>query len=212
MPYPLIYKTYFVDEISNLLLGIREAFWEVADRTERSRVRLRLQRQRDEFRSRELLAYRQLGKVGFELLMDGVSVTRTPDAAALLDTVQRSIVGQREADRRLLADLIEFSQHEWQRLARQLECGESVFRWVQLGGLGPESPWAAGVNSPPGLCLAVNRNGVLHQMSERLIYQRGDSLLCVVPPSLIPEWEDWSGEASTISVDKLGTTVLKTLP
>ena len=209
--YNITFKHYFIDEISNILRGFREAFWEVADRTERSRARLRLLRQRDELACRESLDYRQLGRAGFELLTDGVSVTRTPDTAALLDDIHRLIASQRETDRKLVADLIEFSQHDWQRLVRQLEHGESVFRSFRLGGDTTESLWMVGATPPPGMCLAVIRNEVLHQMSEGLGHQSGDILLAVVPVSVIPEWEVWSRGTSTVSVDELGTTVLKTL-
>ena len=113
-----VFNSYLIDEASNLLRGLRESFWEVADRTERSRARLKLLRLRDDLRRRELLDYRQLGKTGFELLMDGVSVIRTPDAATLLDDIQRLIAAQREMERRLVADLIEFSRRDWQRFAR----------------------------------------------------------------------------------------------
>lgn len=212
MSYHTVIYRYFIDEVSGLLRGMRESFWEVADRTERARVRLKLLRHRDDLRRRELLDYRQIGMTGFELLMDGVSVIRTPDATTLLDDIQRLIAAQQATDRRLLADLIEFSQHDWQRLARYLECGDAVFRSVRLGGDTPQSSWIVGASPPPGLCLAIERNGVLHQISEGLVYQHGDVLLNIVPVSAVLEWESWAGETSTDSVDKLGTTVLKTPP
>jgi hypothetical protein len=193
---------YLVDELSGFSQALPELFWSVADRAERTRARLKARREQCELAERESAIHRQLGMAGFGLLSEGVSVTPTPDTEVLLEDIYRLATQRNEKERQLATELSDLSSHEWRRLARDLELGSHMVQWIQVEPDAPGCGQRPTGGTPPGLCVAIKRNGTLHPTSEGLACRPGDQLFVVVPVTAISQWAAWAaGKASTSRVD-----------
>jgi len=142
--------------------------------------------------AREAACYRRLGTMGFELLREQVSVTRTPEVMDLLEQVKHFSSAHADREALLESDLAVLSKADWQRLARQVTEQQCVLRWIRL------SPtMAAGqrldVGTPSGLCVAIKRKERIFPIPSDRIGRRGDELLIVAPTTTIPQWEVWAG-------------------
>lgn len=191
---------YFVDEASGFLSTVREAFWEVADRAERTRSRLRLRRIQCGLADRESALSRRLGQMGYAVLKDGVSVRRTPEVTLLLDEMARLNVERQHHELRL-AELSVASPAEWRRLGQLLEDGSCAVTSVTVmsGARGCGRSLIAEI--PPGICLAIKRGETWHVPSAIQATREGDCLLIFAPLSAGAEWKMWAGDPSTKAVN-----------
>ena len=192
---------YLLDEASDFLRAFREAFWELADRAERTRARLRVRREQAALARREAVICGQLGRMGFALLEDGVSLIRTPEVAALIEDMRRLAADQQQKERRLAGELSEMAGFDWRRLSQQFEAGECVLTQIRVAPDAPGCGRSLTTNTPAGLCVAVKRGDELRQVSGGLTCRPDDILFVATPTSAVPQWESWAGGTSTTSVD-----------
>ena len=192
---------YLLDETSDFLRAFREAFWELADRAERTRARLRVRREQAALVRREAVICGQLGRMGFALLEDGVSLIRTPEVAALIEDIGRMAADQQQKERRLAGELSEMAGFDWRRLSQQFEAGECVLTQIRVAPDAPGCGRSLTTNTPAGLCVAVKRGDELCQVSGGLTCRPDDILFVATPTSAVPQWESWAGGTSTTSVD-----------
>lgn len=195
------FTSYLGDEISVFVRSIRDAFWEVADRAERTRVRLRIRQEQCRLAEQEASLYRQLGFMGYGLLKDGVSVRPTPDTTRMIEEVTQLEAEQLAHEHRLAGELAECSPFEWRRLSRILEEGTGILSSVRIvqgaSGCG-RSPAS---ETPPGFCVAVKRGDRVSPVPPGFLCREGDTLFIFGPASAVPEWRAWSGDTSTTTVD-----------
>ena len=192
---------YLLDEASDFLRAFREAFWELADRAERTRARLRVRREQAALARREAVICGQLGRMGFALMEDGVSLIRTPEVAALIEDIGRLAADQQQKERRLAGELSEMAGFDWRRLSQQFEAGECVLTQIRVAPDAPGCGRSLTTNTPAGLCVAVKRGDELRQVSGGLTCRPDDILFVATPTSAVPQWESWAGGTSTTSVD-----------
>ena len=192
---------HLLDETSDFLRAFREAFWELADRAERTRARLRVRREEAALARREAVICGQLGRMGFALMEDGVSLIRTPEVAALIEDIGRLAADQQQKARRLAGELSEMAGFDWRRLSQQFEAGECVLMQIRVAPDAPGCGRALTTNTPAGLCVAVKRGDELRQVSGGLTCQPDDILFVATPTSAVPQWESWAGGTSTTPVD-----------
>jgi len=192
---------YLLDEASDFLRAFREAFWELADRAERTRARLRVRREQAALARREAVICGQLGRMGFALMEDGVSLIRTPEVAALIEDIGRLAADQQQKERRLAGELSEMAGFDWRRLSQQFEAGECVLTQICVAPDAPGCGRSLTTNTPAGLCVAVKRGDELRQVSGGLTCRPDDILFVATPTSAVPQWESWAGGTSTTSVD-----------
>jgi hypothetical protein len=190
-----------LDETSDFLRVFREAFWELADRAERTRARLRVRREQAALARREAVICGQLGRMGFALMEDGVSLIRTPEVAALIEDIGRMTADQQQKERRLTGELSEMAGFDWRRLSQQFEAGECVLTQIRVAPDAPGCGRSLTTDTPAGLCVAVKRGDELRQVSGGLTCRPDDILFVATPTSAIPQWESWAGGTSTTSVD-----------
>ncbi|OGW62529.1 MAG: hypothetical protein A2638_05945 [Nitrospirae bacterium RIFCSPHIGHO2_01_FULL_66_17] len=190
-----------LDESSDFLRAFREAFWELADRAERTRARLRVRREQAALARREAVICGQLGRMGFALMEDGVSLIRTPEVAALIEDIGRLAADQQQKERRLAGELSEMAGFDWRRLSQQFEAGECVLTQICVAPDAPGCGRSLTTNTPAGLCVAVKRGDELRQVSGGLTCRPDDILFVATPTSAVPQWESWAGGTSTTSVD-----------
>ena len=188
---------YLLDETSDFLRACREGFWELADRAERTRARLRVRREQVALARREASICRQLGRMGFELMEDGVSLTRTPEIAALIADIGRLAADRQQMDRRLAGELSEMAGFDWRRLSRQFEAGECVLTSLRVAPDAPGCGRSPTADTPAGLCVAITRSGELLQVSGGVTCRPDDVLFVATPTSAVPQWESWAGGTST---------------
>lgn len=192
---------YLLDETSDFLRAFREAFWELADRAERTRARLRVRREQAALAHREAVIYGQLGRMGFALVEDGVSLIRTPEVAALIEDIGRLMADRQQKERRLAGELSEMAGFDWRRLSQQFEAGECVITQIRVAPDAPGCGRSLTTDTPAGLCVAVKRGNELRQVSGGLTCRPDDILFVATPTSAVPQWESWAGGTSTTSVD-----------
>ena len=192
---------YLLDETSDFLRAFREAFWELADRAERTRARLRVRREQAALARREAAICGQLGRMGFALMEDGVSLIRTPEVAALIEDIGRMAADQQQKERRLAGELSAMADFDWRRLSQQFEAGECVLTQIRVAPDAPGCGRSLTADTPAGLCVAVKRGDELRQISGGLTCRPDDILFVATPTCAIPQWESWAGGTSTISVD-----------
>ena len=192
---------YLLDEISDFLHASREAFWELADRAERTRARLRVRREQAAVVRREVVICGQLGRIGFALMEDGVSLIRTPEVAALIEDLGRLAADRQQKERRLAGELSEMAGFDWHRLSQQFAAGECILTQIRVAPDAPGCGKSPTTNTPAGFCVAVKRGDELCQVSGGLTCQPDDILLVATPTSVVPQWESWAGGTSTTSVD-----------
>lgn len=192
---------YFVDEASGFISSVRDAFWEVADRAERTRSRLRLRRIQCGLADRESALSRQLGQMGYAVLKDGVSVRRTPEVTMLLDEMARLDVERQRHESRLATELSAASPAEWRRLSQLLDDGSCAVTSVTVmsGARGCGRSLIAEI--PPGMCLAIKRGETWHVPSAIQATREGDCLLIFAPLAAGAEWKIWAGDPSTRAVN-----------
>lgn len=192
---------YLLDETSDFLRACREAFWELADRAEQTRERLRVRREQAALARREASICRQLGRMGFELMEDGVSLTRTPEIAAFIEDMARLAADQKQMERRLAGELSGMAGSDWRRLSRQFEAGECVLTLIRVAADAPGCGRSPTIDTPAGLCIAVKHGDELRQVSGGLTCQPDDILFVATPTSAVSQWESWAGGTSTTFVD-----------
>lgn len=192
---------YLLDETSDFLRAFREAFWELADRAERTRTRLRVRRDQAALARREAVICGQLGRMGFALMEDGVSLTRTPEIAALIEDIGRLAADRQQKEHRLAGELSEMAGFDWRRLSQQFEAGECVLTQIRVAPDAPGCGRSLTTDTPAGLCVAVKRGDELRQVSGGLTCRPDDILFVATPTSAVPQWESWAGGTSTTSVD-----------
>jgi hypothetical protein len=190
-----------LDETSDFLRAFREAFWELADRAERTRARLRVRREQAALARREAVICGQLGRMGFALMEDGVSLIRTPEVAALIEDIGRMAADQQQKERRLAGELSAMADFDWRRLSQQFEAGECVLTQIRVAPDAPGCGRSLTTDTPAGLCVAVKRGDELRQISGGLTCRPDDILFVATPTCAIPQWESWAGGTSTTSVD-----------
>jgi hypothetical protein len=190
-----------LDETSDFIRAFREAFWELADRAERTRARLRVRREQAALARREAVICGQLGRMGFALMEDGVSLIRTPEVAVLIEDIGRLAADQQQKERRLAGELSEMAGFDWRRLSQQFEAGECVLTQIRVAPDAPGCGRSLTTNTPAGLCVAVKRGDELRQVSGGLTCRPDDILFVATPTSAVPQWESWAGGTSTTSVD-----------
>jgi len=139
--------------------------------------------------------------MGFELLTEQVSITRTPEIAKLMDEAKRCSGAYNDREMLLASTMESLSKNDWQRLAHQFAQRQCVLRWIHL------SPTAAAaqrldVGTPSGLCVAVRRNERIVPVPEDGIGHRGDDVLIAAPVEAVPQWELWAGNSTTRSADQ----------
>src|SRR3972149_4682139 len=128
---------HLLDETSDFIRAFREAFWELADRAERTRARLRVRREQAALARREAVICGQLGRMGFALMEDGVSLIRTPEVAVLIEDIGRLAADQQQKERRLAGELSEMAGFDWRRLSQQFEAGGGGLLQIRAG---PQAP------------------------------------------------------------------------
>lgn len=192
---------YLLDETSDFLRASREAFWELADRAERTRTRLRVRREQAAVARREAVICGQLGRMGFALMEDGVSLIRTPEVAALIEDMRRLAADQQQKERRLAGELSEMAGFDWRRLSQQFAAGECVLTQIRVTPDAPGCGRSLTTDTPAGLCVAVKRGDELRQVSGGLTCRPDDVLFVATPTSAVPQWESWASGTSTTSVD-----------
>jgi hypothetical protein len=152
---------HFIDETSDFLRAFREAFWELADRAERTRARLRVRREQAALARREAVICGQLGRMGFALMEDGVSLIRTPEVAALIEDIGRMAADQQQKERRLTGELSEMAGFDWRRLSQQFEAGECVLTQIRVAPDAPGCGRSLTTDTPAALCRSQARRRAL---------------------------------------------------
>lgn len=165
------------------------------------RARLRVRREQGALARREASIHRRLGRMGFDLIEDGVSLVRTPEIAALIEEIGRLAADQKRTEHRLAGELSETSGFDWRRLSRQIESGACALTLIHVAPDAPGCGRSLTIDTPAGLCIAVKRGDELRQVSADVTCRPDDILFVVTPTSAIPQWEVWTGGTSTTSVD-----------
>ena len=172
--------------------ALNRIFWDVVDETHQTRSRLRLRQGLSRLAEQQTHQYERLGRMGFELLRDGVAVERTPETAKVLSEIDRLQADQGRFLERRGANLSENrSPFPWQRLERGLRSGDSV---VHVTALPDSSPWCGrpmASGAPAGVCIAFRRGRTIRPMTPETTCVGGDLLIVLSPAASVPDWDRW---------------------
>jgi hypothetical protein len=170
----------------------REFFWDIADVVWHVRSQVRDRQTVWNLAEREQRLYRQLGREGFALLVDGGSVQRTPH----LDTTRKQIrtcEAMRHRQSRGLANT-PWDVHtsvSARRLTKVVRTGNWQIHAVAVT---EGSPWIGRtlpLDTPSGLCVAVRRDQSLHPFTTGWRLLDGDVLMVLTPPTYFSDWDQW---------------------
>jgi hypothetical protein len=180
------------DDVVSLGHAITRIFWEVVDEAQQTRSRLRLRRELTRLAERETEHYEQLGKMGFELLHDGVVLEPTPQTSSVLVEIERLQAEQGRLlhgrDAKILEAATPFS---WGRLQRALQAGEWV---IHITALPDSSPWCGRRmtgGSPAGLCFGIQRGHSIQPVMPDTVCLPGDFLMILSPAANVSDWDRW---------------------
>ncbi len=181
----------------------RELFWEVADLASHARSQFRHRRTLWELADREENLYRQLGRDGHALLVDGVSVETTPRFDATLREIRHFETLRHQHARGMFRSSWDVrASMSARRLAHIVRSGDWQIHAIAVT---EGSPWIGREltgETPTGICLAVGRDQSLHPFTPDWRLLDGDLLMVLAPPTYFSEWDQWITQGST---DALGT-------
>lgn len=190
------------DDLTVAAHACRDLFWEVADLAAHVRSRARTRRALWALADREQHLYGQLGRDGYALLIDGISVERTPQIDATLKEIRHSETRRHQHRHGM-------SRSSWDirasmssvRLTHLVRTGE----WrIHAVAVTQESPWIDREltgETPTGVCLAVRRDQSLHPLTWDWRLHDGDLLMVLAPSASFSDWDQWITQGSTDTRD-----------
>ncbi|MFZ5877246.1 MAG: TrkA C-terminal domain-containing protein [Nitrospirota bacterium] len=137
--------------------------------------------------------YRELGREGYTLLVDGISVQRTPH----LDAGLRAIRGHEALRHQHARGLANSSWDVREAMsARRLSQIVGNGRWqIHDVAITQGSPWIdrpLPMETPTGVCVAVRREQSLHPFTPDWRFLDGDILMVLAPPAYCSDWDQWA--------------------
>lgn len=172
--------------------SLGQIFWEVADETQQARSRLRLQKELDRLAEQETAQYQRLGRMGFQLLQDHLTVERTPETSAVLAEIDHLRDEQHRLRRRPDAKHLAMpTPFPWHRLEKVLESGEWVIHTTTLPD---SSPWCGrpmASRPVPGVCFALKRGDAILPLAPDTVWLSGDLLMILCPVGSVSAWDRW---------------------
>jgi hypothetical protein len=170
----------------------REFFWDIADVAWHVRSQFRRRHTVWSFAEREQDLYRQLGRDGYTLLVDGVSVQRTPHLDTTIKAIRNCETMRHQVSRGL-------ANTPWDVRtsvsARRLTHFVRTRSWQIHAVAVPErSPWigrSLPLETPTGLCVAVRRDQSVHPFTPDWRLLDGDHLMVLTPPANSSDWDQW---------------------
>lgn len=183
---------YLVDDIVVLGHAVNRIFWDVVDEAQQSRSRFRHHRVLTRLAERETGQYERLGRMGLELLRDGIPVERTPETSLVLAEIDRLQAEQRRLRDRYGSTLSETATpFPWRRLERAVHTGEWV---IHVTALPDSSPWCGRPMTgrpPAGVCFAIKRGPSIQPVTPDTVGLGGDLLMILSPAANVSDWDRW---------------------
>jgi hypothetical protein len=180
----------------------REFFWDIADVAWHVRSQFRRRQTVWNLVEREQYLYRQMGREGYALLVDGVSIQRTPHLDTTLQEIRNSEAMRQQHSRGL-------ANTPWDVRtsvsARRLTHFVRTGSWqIHAVAVAEGSPWigrALPLETPTGLCVAVRRDQSLHPFTPDWRLLDGDLLMVLTPPANFSDWDQWITRGAADATD-----------
>jgi hypothetical protein len=172
--------------------SVRDFFWDTADVVWHVRTQFRRRQAAWHLAEHEQALNRQLGRDGYALLVDGVSVQRTPHLDTLLKEIRHCEATRHQQSRDL-------AHTPWD--VRTSVSARRLTQIVRSGGwqihavaVAAGSRWIGRplpLETPTGVCVAVRRDQSLHPFTSDWRLLDGDTLMVLTPPTYFSDWDQW---------------------